>query len=68
MPNLLNQWTAAEYNRLFTENEAFVLVSYTGINSEETATLRNNLRDGNLEMTVIRNRIAKKVPALAPLV
>lgn len=63
MPNLLNQWTAAEYNRLFTETDAFVLVSYTGIDSEETATLRDSLRDGNMEMTVIRNRIAKKVLA-----
>lgn len=58
MPNLLNQWMTQEYAILFRDHPNFVIVNYTGLDSEETAALRKTVRERSLRMRVVRNRIA----------
>ena len=60
MPNLMKQWMLGEFTELFKEHENFVLVNYAGLNNEETLALRNTVREKQLKMKVIRNRIARR--------
>lgn len=58
MPNLMKQWMLGEMVELFREHPNFVLVDYTGLDSEETAALRKTVRDQQLKLRVVKNRVA----------
>lgn len=45
----------------FQDMEGCVLVDYRGLNAEQTQDLRATLREGGVSMSVIRNRLARRV-------
>ncbi len=71
MPNMLNELLAEQYQRDLGELDSVVAIDYSGLNSEQMEEFRNGLREADLTMEVVKNRIAVlalKDAALKPLV
>ena len=50
-----------EFQNAFGAVDGCVLINYQGLNSEQTQDLRSTLSRGGIEMTVLQNRIARRV-------
>ncbi len=61
MTNLLNTSIVREYEGLFSEDFDALAVQPVGLSVEDVEDLRNQLRDANLSMQLLRNRPAKRV-------
>ena len=51
----------ADFRRQFSGLDSCVLVDYNGLNSEQTASLRSDLRGHDIRMRVVHNRLFKRV-------
>lgn len=58
MAKELKEIIVGDYTRRFGDVRDFVVIDYQGLNSEETADLRNILRDAGISMNVVHNRLA----------
>lgn len=60
MPNAMKEMMREELARGLEGQGSFLLVGFTGIDSDGTAALRKGLRDKKLRLRVIHNRIARR--------
>lgn len=70
MSKAIKEQMAAEFKSLYGDIEDACVVSLVGLNGVSTNLLRGRLREKNLEIHIIRNRIAKRAlqgTVLAPL-
>ncbi len=58
MPNRINTLLLQEYKEQFKDASTLVSVGYEGLSSKDTAALRDKLAEANINMTVVKNRIA----------
>lgn len=59
MPNVLNQRMLTEIEAFFTEAEDCVIVNFEGMSVDDAEEMRNQLRDGEIKMRVIKSSIAR---------
>lgn len=58
MPNMLNELLVEQYQQDLGELDNVVAIDYSGLNAEKMEEFRSSLREANLTMEVVKNRIA----------
>jgi len=61
MARELKQILLKELDKTFRTSDSCVLIDYCGLNSEQTQDLRSVLRKSGIGMSVVQNRIARRV-------
>ena len=59
MPNRVNALLRKEFTEQYREKEYLVAVGFSGLSAEETCDLRTDLKGREMEMHVVKNRIAR---------